>query len=74
MKLNMDILTGSGCASSPDNLSLDDDLNTCGNCILCKENLITSTTFTSTVTNDRYSILDKDFGIEIACETKNVVY
>ena len=74
MRFNKDILYGSGCASSPDSLGKDVDLKTCGNCMLCREHLNTSTTFTSAVTHEKYSIADQVSNIDIACTTKNVIY
>ena len=51
MKLKQEVLTGSGCASSPDIL-IDDDLSACGKCQFCTLHLNPSTSFKSTVTND----------------------
>ena len=73
MKFKYEILNGSGCASSPDN-DTDDDLKTCGKCKLCELNLNTSTGFKSTVTNEKNCLPKDNFGIKIACTTKNVVY
>ena len=74
MKFNTDILQGSGCASSPDQGLNDDDLKTCGGCMLCKVHLNTSTIFKSTVTNETFSLPKGNFGIQVASTTKNVVY
>ena len=58
MKFKEEILNLSGCASSPDHLDTNDDLKKCGGCMLCKLHLDTSTKFTSSVTNETFT-LDK---------------
>ena len=74
MRFQEDIITKAGCASSPDILTTDADLKACGRCKLCRENLNTSTTFTSSVTHETFSIEDKKIGIDLACTTRNVIY
>ena len=74
MKFNQEILKLSGCASSPDHLTKDDDLKKCGHCMLCKLHLNTSTKFTSTVTNETFSFDKEHSNINVACTAKNVVY
>ena len=68
----MELLNRSGCASSPDPMSTGSDLKGCGKCILCKDQLNTSTIFTSSVTNERF--LFNGGTAEFACKTKGVVY
>ena len=69
-KFKEDILAGSGCASSPDIDPVDDFLEKCGGCVLCKYHLNTSTNFQSTVTNEKFSLPKDKHGIKIACTTK----
>ena len=66
-------VTGSGLASSSDHGS-NDDLKTCGGCMLCKIHLNTSSIFKSTVTNEKFCLPKNNYGIKVACTTKNVVY
>ena len=74
MKFKEEILNSSGCASSPDHLDANDDLKKCGGCMLCKLHLDTSTKFTSSVTNETFTLDEKSSNINVACTTKNVVY
>ena len=74
MKFKEEILNLSGCASSPDHLDANDDLKKCGGCMLCKLHLDTSTKFTSSVTNETFTLDEKSSNINVACTTKNVVY
>ena len=53
-------------------MSTGSDLKGCGKCILCKDQLNTSTIFTSSVTNERF--LFNGGTAEFACKTKGVVY
>ena len=74
MKLKTHLITGSGCASSPDIAPTYDELKSCGGCMLCKIHLNTSATFQSTLTLENFSLPSHKYGIENACTTKNVVY
>ena len=75
MRFKYELLTGSGAASTPDDGLNVDDLKTCKNgCMLCKTHLNTSTVFKSTVTNQTFSLPKGNYGIDVACTTKNVVY
>ena len=73
MRLKKEVLSGSGCASSP-GILIDDNLRSCGKCQFCLLHLNSSTSFKSTVTNDSFSLTKSSHDIEIACKTKNVVY
>ena len=68
----LDKLNGSRLASSLD-IGHDDNLNSCGKCVTCKDHLNTSTTFKSSVTDKQFSF-DDSSSIEMACTTSNVVY
>ena len=72
-KFNKETIIGSGCASSPGTRP-DDNLTSCGKCQFCKVHFNPCTNFTSTVTNDTFSLPSDNYGIGVACSTKNVVY
>ena len=72
-KFNKQIISESGCASSP-GIGPDDELKSCGKCQFCKIHFNPSTNFTSSVTNDTFSLPDDHFGIGVACSTRNVIY
>ena len=72
-KLSKEIINESGCASSPGN-GPDDELKSCGKCMFCNIHFNPSTNFTSTVTNDTFSLPNNHFDIGVSCSTKNVIY
>ena len=72
MKFDKGKLDASGLASSP----VEDfgrDLDSCGECVICREHLNRKSTFESTVTKKSFS-LPKEHNIHQACTTKGVVY
>ena len=67
------MINESGCASSP-GIGPDDELKSCGKCQFCKIHFNPSTNFTSSVTNDTFSLPEDHFGMGVACSTRNVIY